>query len=219
MRDYLAEIYRLGQGKAWVSTTALADRLDVSGPAAVRMVRRMHDGGLVDHIPYKGVKLLAEGQKAAILGIRRHRLVERFLVDVLEFGWHEVHDQADVLQRGINDTLEDRLDELMNYPTTCPHGDPIPTKDGKIPDLRDKPLKVVPAGSAGLITRVKERNPEKLQYLESIGLIPGKGFELLSRAPFNGPLRLKLGRNEQVIGNELAAGIWVACTLPTRPTN
>lgn len=213
MRDYLAEIYRLGQGKAWVSTTAVADQLNVSGPAAVRMVRRLHDGGLVDHTPYKGVKLLPPGEKAALLGLRRHRLVERFLVDILKFGWHEAHDQADTLQKGINHLLEDRLDDLMGHPTTCPHGEPIPSKEGVMPELHDKPLKVIPPGGKGAISRIKERNPEKLEYLESIGLMPGTPFELVNRAPFNGPLRLKLDRNEQVIGNELAAGIWVLCNV------
>lgn len=218
MRDYLAEIYRLGHGKAWVSTTAIAEQLNVSGPAAVRMVRRLHDGGLVDHVPYKGVKLLPPGEKAAILGIRRHRIVERFLVEVLQYGWHEVHELADVLQRGINQPLEDRLYELMNQPSSCPHGDPIPSREGEMPQLGDRPLKVVPAGSKGTITRIRERQPEKLQYLASIGILPGTTFELLNRAPFDGPLRLKLDRYEQVIGNELAAAIWVVAAMP-KPTN
>jgi DtxR family Mn-dependent transcriptional regulator len=213
MRAYLAEIYRLGHGKAWVSTTALAERLDVSGPAVVRMVRRLDEHGLVEHIPYKGVKLLSGGEKLSLLSIRRHRLMERFLVDVLKFGWHEVHEQADVLQKGVDQIVEDRIDELMGYPKTCPHGDPIPTKDGVMPELGDKPLNVIPAGSKGKISRVREHHPEKLQYLESIGLMPEVTFELVNRAPFNGPLRLKIGRNEQVIGNELAGAIWVICPL------
>lgn len=219
MRDYLAEIYRLGQGGVWVSTTALAERLNVSGPAAVRMVRRLHQGGLVDHLPYRGVRLTLAGNKAALLGIRRHRLVERFLVDVLKFGWHEVHDEADELQKGITQRLEDRIDTLMGHPTSCPHGDPIPTREGTMPELNDKPLTVIPPGAKGQISRVKTREPEKLQYLAEIGLVPGTPFELLNRAPFNGPLRLKIGRqpHEQVIGVELAAALWVTSQIPVRP--
>lgn len=219
MRDYLAEIYRLGQGGVWVSTTALAERLNVSGPAAVRMVRRLHQGGLVDHLPYRGVRLTPAGSKAALLGIRRHRLVERFLVDVLKFGWHEVHEEADELQKGITQRLEDRIDELMGHPATCPHGDPIPTREGFIPDLNDRPLTVVPPGATGQITRVKTHEPEKLRYLAEIGLVPGTSFELVNRAPFNGPLRVKIestGR-EQVIGVELAAVLWVTSQIPARP--
>jgi DtxR family Mn-dependent transcriptional regulator len=217
MRDYLAEIYRLSQGELWVSTTALAEQLDVSGPATVRMVRRLHNVGLVDHLPYKGVRLTPPGKKVALRHIRRHRLVERFLVDVLKFGWHEVHDEADELHKGITQRLEDRIDELMGYPTTCPHGDPIPSLTGEIAEIHDKPLTVVPPGSKGKITRVKTREPEKLKYLAEIGLVPGTPFELVNRAPFNGPLRLRVGREEPIIGAELAGALWVDTTLPARP--
>lgn len=217
MRDYLGEIYRLGQGEAWVSTTALAEALNVSGPASVRMVRRMHKVGLVDHLPYKGIKLTPYGKKIALLNIRRHRLVERFLVDVLKFGWHEAHDEADSLQKGINQVIEDRIDELMGHPQTCPHGDPIPTKDGIMPELGDKPLTVVPPGQKGRITRVRTRESKKLQYLQEIGLVPGAKFELINRAPFNGPLRLKIGNYEQVIGSEMAAALWVLSAAAGQP--
>jgi DtxR family Mn-dependent transcriptional regulator len=218
MRDYLAEIYRLGQGGVWVSTTALAERLNVSGPATVRMVRRLYQNGLVDHLPYRGVRLTPAGSKVALLNIRRHRLVERFLVEVLRFGWHEVHDEADELQKGITQPIEDRMDEIMGYPTSCPHGDPIPSRDGVMPELHDIPLTVVPPGATGQISRVRAREPEKLKYLAEIGLVPGVSFELLNRAPFNGPLRLKLtltGR-EPVIGAELAAALWVTSDITAR---
>jgi DtxR family Mn-dependent transcriptional regulator len=219
MRDYLAEIYRLaGGGKLWVSTTALAERLDVSGPATVRMVRRLHNGGLVDHLPYKGVSLTPPGQKVALRHIRRHRLVERFLVDVLKFGWEDVHEEADALHKGITQRIEDRIDELMGHPTTCPHGDPIPSRDGQIAEIQDIPLTVVPPGAKGKISRVKTREPEKLRYLADIGLVPGAPFELVNRAPFNGPLRLGVGREELIIGAELAAALWVISSSgPGRP--
>jgi DtxR family transcriptional regulator, Mn-dependent transcriptional regulator len=164
--------------------------------------------------------LTRAGNKAALLGIRRHRLVERFLVDVLKFGWHEVHDEADELQKGITQRLEDRMDALMGHPASCPHGDPIPTREGIMPELNDIPLTVIPPGAKGQISRVKTREPEKLQYLAEIGLVPGAPFELINRAPFNGPLRLKIGRDqqhEQVIGVELAAALWVTSQIPVRP--
>ena len=214
MRDYLGEIYRLGHGEVWVSTTILAERLNVSGPATVRMVRRLHELGLVEHLPYKGILLTEIGQKVALLNIRRHRLVERFLVEVLDFPWYDVHDDADDLHRGISQKLEDRIDQMMNYPTTCPHGDPIPSREGVMPEIHDRPLTVVPPGTKGKISRVKTHEVDKLKYLSEIGLTPGAEFELINRAPFNGPLRLKLGRDEQVIGNELAAALWVLSSSP-----
>jgi len=216
MRDYLAEIYRLSQGDVWVSTTALSDRLTVSGPATVRMVRRLHNAGLVDHLPYKGVKLTPPGRRVALLHIRRRRLAECFLVDMLQFGWHEIHEQAETMHKGINKVIENRIDFLLNHPATCPHGDPIPGRDGTLPKIDDVPLTVIPAGAKGTISRVKTREPEKLKYLAQIGLIPNTPFELLNRAPFNGPLRLKTGRIEQIIGAELAAALWVLCPQRVR---
>ena len=199
MREYLGEIYRLGQGEAWVSTTALAEELNVSGPASVRMVHRLHEGGLVDHLPYKGIRLTPNGKKVALLNIRRHRLVERFLVDILKFGWHEAHDEADSLQKGMTQIIEDRIDVLMGHPTACPHGEPIPDRNGVMPDFEDKPLTVIAPGRKGKITRVRTREPEKLIYLAEIGLTPGASFELVSRAPFNGPLRLKIDQQPPVL--------------------
>ena len=209
MRDYLGEIYRLGQGEAWVSTTTLADRLNVSGPATVRMVRRLHQAGLVEHQPYRGVTLTQHGRKVALLNIRRHRLVERFLVDMLNFPWYDVHEEADELHRGITQRIEDRIDQLMGHPSTCPHGEPIPTREGIMPDIDDRPLNVVPPGTQGKISRVKTHDADKLKYLGEIGILPNAPFELINRAPFNGPIRLKLGKEEQVIGVELATTLWV----------
>jgi len=209
MRDYLAEMYRLGHGKMWVSTTMLAERMGVSGAAAVAMVRRLQKRALVEHLPYRGARLTPAGAKVALLSIRRHRLVERFLVDVMQFGWHEVHAEAESLQRGVTQAIEDRMDALMGHPATCPHGDPIPSREGVMPELHDRPLTVIPAGGRGTISRVRTREADRLQYLAQIGLIPGAPFELVSRAPFNGPLRLRLGAAEQVIGVELAAALWV----------
>jgi DtxR family Mn-dependent transcriptional regulator len=210
MRNYLADIYRLSQGESWVSTTTLAETLDVSPSAAVRMVKRLHDIGLLEHQPYQGVKLTASGIRHALLGIRRHRLVERFLVDVMGFGWHEVHDDAEAMQSGVGQKIEDRMDEIMGYPTRCPHGEPIPSRDGVMPQIDDLPLVVVSPGTSGHVSRIKTHDPAKLQYLASLQLVPGASYTLVSRQPFNGPLRLTIAeRGEQVIGTELAAAIWV----------
>ncbi len=110
--------------------------------------------------------------------------------------------------------IEHRIDDLMGHPTACPHGEPIPDRNGVMPDFEDKPLTVIAPGRKGKITRVRTREPEKLVYLAEIGLVPDASFELVSRAPFNGPLRLKSDQHEQVIGKELAAALWVHCPEP-----
>jgi DtxR family Mn-dependent transcriptional regulator len=174
------------------------------------MVKRLDRLGLLEHLPYQGVNLTPAGTHAALLGIRRHRLVERFLVDVLGFGWHEVHDEADLLQDGVNQKIEDRIDEVLGHPSRCPHGEPIPSRDGTLPQLDDLPLVVVSPGTQGRVSRIKTHDPDKLQYLASLNLLPGTAYKLISRQPFNGPIRLAIaGRGEQVIGGELAAAIWV----------
>jgi DtxR family Mn-dependent transcriptional regulator len=210
MRNYLADIYRLSQGESWVSTTTLAEAMDVSPPAVARMVKRLDGSGLLEHLPYQGVTLTPSGTREALLGIRRHRLVERFLVDMLGFGWHEAHDEADLLQSGVNQKIEDRIDELLGHPTRCPHGEPIPSRDGVMPRLDDLPLIVVSPGMRGQISRIKTHDPDKLQYLANLNLVPGRPYRLVSRQPFNGPIRLEIAdQGEQVIGSELAAAIWV----------
>jgi len=215
MRNYLADVYRLGQEASWVSTTNLAESLEVSPPAVVRMVKRLHSAGLLEHQPYQGVRLTPSGVRQALFGLRRHRLVERFLVDVLGFGWHEVHDESDTMQSSITQRIEDRMDEIMGYPTRCPHGEPIPSRDGVMPEIDDLPLTVVSPGDGGEVSRIKTHDPDKLLYLASLKLVPGASFQLISRQPFDGPLRLAIGdRGEQVIGSELAAAIWVTNIWP-----
>src|SRR6185436_2491208 len=196
MREYLGEIYRLEHSPDGVTTSALAERLEVSPPAVVRMLRRLDKAGMLTHIPYQGVKLSPPGEREALRSIRRHRLLEVFLVKVMGFGWDEVHEQAHGLQLTITDAFEDRMDAVAGFPTHCPHGDPIPTKEGKLTEVNDQLLIEAPVGAEGVIRRVKTDDGDKLRYLAELGLIPGTRFHLLNRAPFNGPLRLKAGNHE-----------------------
>ena len=209
-REYLAEIYRLQTtSEEPVTTTALAERLEVSPPAVVRMMRRLAREGYLRRQPYKGVSLTPEGEREALKSIRRHRLLEAFLVTVMKFGWDEVHEHAHGLEGVINDPFEDRMDELAGYPKRCPHGDPIPTKDGKMPELPDASLSEFEVGTRGVIRRIRNHTPEKLRYLAEHNLMPGASITLLGRAPFNGPVRLKTPAGEQVLGTEMARDIFV----------
>jgi DtxR family Mn-dependent transcriptional regulator len=209
-REYLAEIYRLQSSTAEpVTTTALALRLEVSPPAVVRMIRRLAVEGYLRRQPYKGVRLTPEGEREALKSIRRHRLLEAFLVSVMKFGWDEVHDHAHGLDAVINDQFEDRMDDLAGHPARCPHGDPIPSRDGVMPQLSDVSLALVALGAAATIRRIRNHTPEKLRYLAGHNLVPGATITLLNRAPFSGPVRLKTPQGEHVLGAEMADDLFV----------
>jgi len=207
---YLAELYRLQQDReGYVSLSVLADTMDSSLQAVSRMVRRLRDAGLMEHEPYQGVRLTAQGQRLSMPAIRRHRLIEVFLVRVMGFGWDEAHDLTDHLELGVNEALEDRMDALAGHPTRCPHGEPIPSKDGVMPALDDVCLLDCQPGTAVRISRVRTREGAKLRYIAELSLLPGTALDFVSQAPFGGPLRLAFGGREHVIGRELAGTLWV----------
>jgi DtxR family Mn-dependent transcriptional regulator len=209
MREYLAEIYRLQEDAPTVSTTSLADRLDVSPPAVPRMLKRLQNSGYVKHVPYQGVELTPRGRDEALREIRRHRILEVFLVNIMGFTWDEVHTHADGLSAGLNERLTARMDEMTGFPQRCPHGEPIPDSEGRLPEVGDVCIVNLGVGHQGKVSRARTHEPEKLQYLASLGLVPGTPFEILGRAPFNGPMRLRVGREEVVVGYELMRSLWV----------
>ncbi len=209
MREYLAEIYRLQEDSPTVSTTTLAERLDVSPPAVPRMLRRLQSAGYVKHVPYQGVELTPLGTEEALREIRRHRILEVFLVNIMGFTWDEAHEHAESLGRGLNDEIVARMAEMTGEPQRCPHGEPIPDIEGKLPAIQDICIINLPVGHKGTISRVRTHEPEKLRYFSSLNLIPGKAVEILGRAPFNGPMRLRVERDEVVLGIELTKSLWV----------
>jgi DtxR family transcriptional regulator, Mn-dependent transcriptional regulator len=213
MRDYLAEVYRLsdqhGDGGEFVSTSALADLLDVSAPAVNRMVTKLKELDLLDHEPYQGIRLTDVGKREALKHLRRQRIVEAFLVNVMNFKWHEIHDEADRISRALTAPLAERMAALAGNPTHCPHGEPIPDAAGNLPDLHDEPLLQAEMKTDLVLTRVHTREPDRLEYLAALGLTPGAHLQLLNIAPFNGPIQLKLEREYRIIGHNLAETIRV----------
>ncbi len=209
MREYLAEIYRLQEDSPMVSTTSLADRLNVSAPAIPRMLKRLRNAGYVKHIPYQGFELTEFGRQEALRELRRHRLLEVFLVNIMAFTWDETHELADDLSKGINDTITERMAEMTNQPTRCPHGEPIPDREGILPELQDTCIINLTVGHKGVVSRVRTNEPERLKYFAELGLVPGAEFEIVGRAPFNGPMRLRVERDDVVLGVELTKSLWV----------
>ncbi len=209
MREYLAEIYRLQEDDPTVSTTNLADRLHVSAPAVPRMLKRLRNAGYVKHIPYKGFELTLLGQEEALKELRRHRVLEVFLVNIMGFTWDEAHEHADDLGKGLNDKIVARMAAMSNHPTRCPHGEPIPDEHGILPELNDICIINLGVGNRGHVSRVRTNEPERLKYYATLGLVPGAEFEIVGRAPFNGPMRLRVGREDVVLGVELIKALWV----------
>jgi len=207
MQEYLAEAYRLAhyqKDNPYVSTSALAEVMGVSAPAVTRMVQRLKEGGYLEHEPYQGISLTESGEREALLNIRRHRLVERFLVDVMRFGWHEVHDAADEIGAIVSERLVTRMEEMAGFPRRCPHGEPIPTADGRMPNVIDNPLTEVEIGKDYVISRANSHDEEKLKYLDTLGLKTGVHIKLIDRAPFEGPLQIQVGDETHFVGYAIA---------------
>lgn len=212
MRDYLAEVYRLcdHSHETYISTSALADNLDVTAPAVNRMVTRLKELGLLEHEPYQGIRLTDEGKREALRELRRHRIAEAFMVNVMGFRWDEVHKEASRVSSAMSNMLTERMEHMAGFPTRCPHGEPIPAADGTVEVLNDQVLSSV-GTNTGIykITRVLTREADRLEYLAALGLVPDASVEVLHVAPFSGPIQLKLGNEYRIIGHNLAEQICV----------
>jgi len=212
MQRYAAEIFRLQQDSAYVALNELSESANSSMQATARMVGRMKKLNYLEHELYRGVRLTTQGEQIAMPALRRHRLVEVFLVKVMKYGWDEAHELSDTFALGVNDQVEERIDEITGKPTRCPHGEPIPSRDGVMPVVKDVSLLEVPSGSDCIISRVRTHDMEKLKYIAELGLVPGAPFHLFSCAPFKGPLRLQMKPHDHLIGYELAGSLWVEVT-------
>jgi DtxR family Mn-dependent transcriptional regulator len=204
VEDYLKAIYRLSPQGRPASTSDIAHRLELSPASVSGMVKRLSEQGLLEHVPYKGVQLTPEGRRAALRMLRRHRLIEAYLVAFLGYTWDTVHDEAERLEHAVSDTLVDRMAAVLGHPTVDPHGDPIPTSEGDILELASTPLAEVPTGATVEIRQVEEGQPDRLRYIASIGLRPGVQVTVLDRQPFQGPITLVVDGHTHVIGHELA---------------
>lgn len=211
--DCLKLIHAMQERGQKVSTSAVSEQLGVSDATATMMFKDFAAAGWVEHVPYRGVRLTPLGERKAMEVIRHHRLLELYLERQLGYSWDKVHEEADRLEHVISEEFEDKLDELLGYPTVDPHGDPIPSKDGTVTARTGRTLAQLQAGEVATILRVSDQNSEKLCYLGQLGLYPETRIEVLERAPFGGPLRIRVGTGERqaehLLGVELAAEIMV----------
>src|SRR3954468_8219060 len=210
VEDYAKAIYALEcRREGAVSTNAIAERLDVSAASASGMVKKLGELGLVDHVPYRGVSLTPAGLKVALEVIRHHRLLERYLAEELGVPWDRVHDEAEVLEHVLSEDLEELIAAKLGNPTHDPHGDPIPTRDGRIVEAETTALHDLAAGATGWFVRVSDSDPEMLRYLADRGIAPGAAFEVIEKQPFDGPLFVRFGDDVHVLGGALARAIRV----------
>jgi DtxR family Mn-dependent transcriptional regulator len=208
--DYLKAVYALDAEGKRVTTSALAERMQVSAPSATAMTKRLAELGLLERTAYKGVVLTNRGRLCALEVLRHHRLLERYLADSLGMSIDEVHAEADRLEHALSEELEARIDAALGYPTHDPHGDPIPDSALRIAAPASRSLADLDPGDTAVVARVPDSDPELLRYLAEIALVPGESLELTRSAPFGGPLTVKTGNGEHAIARELAASVGIA---------
>jgi DtxR family Mn-dependent transcriptional regulator len=214
VEDYCKAIFTLeSRAEEPVATNALAERLGLTPGSVSAMLKRLGELGLIEHHPYRGVRLTDEGRRVALEVIRHHRLLELFLAETLEMPWDRVHAEAEVLEHVISEELEQLIAEALGHPTIDPHGDPIPSAELELHELETFPLERLQEGDGGVFVRVSDADPEMLRYLSSHGIAPGDRLYVRERQPFGGPLLVAFGEGEgareHAIGGRLAAAMRV----------
>jgi len=201
--DYLKAIHALsGDGPATTSQIAL--QLDLAPASVSGMIRRLSDQGLLDHEPYRGVVLTEAGRRVAVRMIRRHRLIEAYLVAHLGYRWDNVHAEAERLEHAVSDALVERMAAALGHPDVDPHGDPIPSPDGLLEEPAYTPAPDLEVGAPAEVRRVDTRDAGRLRYLAEAGLVPGTMVVLVDRQPFGGPVTLRAAGRNRVLGHDLA---------------
>lgn len=207
--DCLKAIFQLTQDTKGAATSALAERLSISPAAVTKMVKKLAGLGLADHSPYRGVSLTPTGEKMALEVVRHHRLLELYLQEALGFTWDQVHGEAERLEHVLSEEMEERIDAMLGRPVIDPHGDPIPSREGVLAPVPGTRLCDLADGEAAEVARVRANDPELLRYLGQLGLYPGARVAIRGREPFSGPLFIRVGETEHVIGREVGESVYV----------
>lgn len=209
---YLKTVRELGGDEGLAPISALAKRLGVSAVSATEMVHRLQDQGYLQHLPYKGIQLTGDGRQRATQVVRNHELWECFLYEHLKLPWTEVHDHACRLEHATDDVVTDALDAFLGYPQRCPHGNSIPSRDGKVDEHALKMLSGLECGQSALVEAIFPEQHDLLVYLDNHDLRPGQVVTLEEIAPFGGPLILRVDGKVVALGDEAAQHIFVSVT-------
>ena len=216
IEDYAKAIYALQRRSdgAPVATNDLAERLRVTPASVSAMLKRLDERGLVEHVPYRGVVLTDAGRRVALEVLRHHRLLETYLAEHLGVPWDRVHEEAEALEHVLSEDLEARIAAKLGEPTHDPHGDPIPSADLTIDEGHARALESLEPGATGRFVRVSDSDPEMLRYLDERGVRLGDELEVVDRQPFGGPLTVRFGEVDHVLGGGLAAAMRVELSAP-----
>ena len=209
MEAYLENIYRLEQEYGVAKTKLLAELVGVSLGTVTNTITFLEKQSLVTHEPYKGVKLTETGRTIALDVLRRHRLTERLLTDILGIEWSKVHNHSCKLEHAITSELIKPLEKALGYPETCPHGNPIPKEDGELFKEELHSIVDLEKGTKGEVIRITREKKELLDYLLNLNLVPGSHIEVLEMAPFNGPITLKIEEEEHAISRKIASIVMI----------
>lgn len=209
IQDYLKELYKVHAAGERATTTALARRMGVSPPSATGMIKKLAELGFVEHTPYHGATLTAEGERTALEVVRHHRLLEQYLAQTLGLSLDAVHAEADRLEHALSEELEAHIDRTLGYPTHDPHGDPIPDANLHIAEGEVRPLTTLETGDEATIRRVPDGDRDLLRYLSKLRLTPGRRVRVTGIEPFDGPLTVAVGKSRHPISRELAGRIGV----------
>jgi len=209
VEEYLEGIYRLQEKSGVARTSDIVKVLQVVPGTVTNTVERLEKEGMLRHEPYRGVKLTDKGRKIALDVIRRHRLSERLLTDFVRVDWDKVHDAACKLEHGIANDVIKKLEKALGHPKTCPHGNPIPTACGGIIEEKSEPLSTLRAKESGVVAKIKDETPEVLEYIAALGLLPGTSIEIVEKAPFDGPVTVKVGGANHALSLSMASIIWI----------
>ena len=209
IENYLKNIYKLSSHEGKVTTSSLSDKLQISPASVSEMIKKLAEEGTLTHTPYKGVELTEEGKQLALRIIRKHRLWEMFLVEVLHFSWDEIDDEAERFEHIMSDKMEAKIDDVLGHPSTDPHGDPIPTRDGALKYVVSMPLIEAEEGKSVRVLRVSDSNSEMLQYVSSIGISLNKKIQIKQKMNFDNSMILKINNKEVNISSTIASNIFV----------
>ena len=206
---YLSTVYRLSEAHGIARTSAMAESLGISMGAVTNTLASLEMQGLVRRKAYRGVELTSKGESVALRVLRRHRLAERLLTEVLDMKWSEVHEMACRLEHAITNDVTDALERLLKNPKTCPHGNPIPTSSGKIKQAKTEPLDQLSIAQEGILQNITIEKNDLLRYLSSLGLLPGVSIRVEEKAPFNGPIIVSVRGSRYALGQQVASSIRV----------